>query len=391
MKNNQIYMYVSCWNQHGGGPGLNLYTFDQDSGEITYLKNINAEDSFGCSCVDTEKNKLYVNNEVVDFPGAPCQSGRIFIYDLDPETGDATECMRLTTECPNPAYVSLDPTGSYLFEAHHSLPVPMPIVKHVRKEDGTFERIYAYPEKCVQVYALDENGLPVKMVDCVDHGSTTEWVEANPHSAVFSPSGKVIAVADKGRGYLYLYTFDYETERLQLLSRTLTDVEGAHPRYVAFHPTKPFVYVNHEASLDGNCYVSAFRYNDEGETEKINMIDVLDHSLPLKPENRLEQQGLAIDNEGKYLYTILNSADAIGVMAIDQDSGALSLVENVPVAGTWARGIAISPNGQYVLSACLDTGEISSFRRREDGTLELVQTYQGQPGSAYISFYQPAV
>ncbi len=387
MEKDQLYMYVSCWDEHGGAPGLSLYTFDQGTGEIAFVKDINKEESFNCSYVDKKNNKLYVNNEVVEFQDAPCQSGRIFIYDLDPETGDAVERMRFATECPNPAYVNIDPTGRYLFEAHHSLPMPMPVVKHVRKEDGTFDRIYTYPEKCVQVYKLNEEGLPEKMVECIDHGSTTQWVESNPHSAVFSPSGKLIAVADKGSGYLYLYTFDYETERLKLLSKTLTDVEGAHPRYVAFHPTKPYVFVNHEASLDGKCNVSAFRYDEAGNVEKINMVNVLIDDLPRKPGIRLEQQGFVIEPEGKYLYTLINSADAVGVLSIDEETGALSAVEDVPMTGKWARGLAVSPNGKYILTTCLDTGEICSYEIQEDGTLKLTQMHPGQLGAAYISFY----
>ncbi len=391
MKQNQMYLYLSCWDAHEGGPGLGLYLFDQDTGEIRLLKILDEEQSFNCSFVDRKRNKLYVNNEVVEFPGAPCQSGRVFIYDLDPETGDAAECMRFVTECPNPAYVSEDPTGRYLFEAHHSLPEPMPLVKHIREEDGSIKRVYTYPEKCVQAYRLDENGLIGEMVDCIDHGSTTQWVESNPHSAVWSPLANLIAVADKGSGYLYLYTFDYENERLKLLSKTLTDVPGAHPRYVAFHPTKHWVYVNHEASLDGKCNVSAFRYNEAGETEKINMVNAMTKELERDPGIRLEQQGFVIDPEGRYLYTVLNSVNAIGVMAIDQESGALTALDDAPVPGGWPRGLTISPNGKYVLATSLITGEIYSYEKQEDGTLKLLQTCPGQRGAAYISFYQPAV
>ncbi len=385
----QLYMYLSCWNVWKGGPGLALYTFDQETGELVFRKRINEENSFGCSCVDVKRKKLYVNNEITDFRNAPCQSGRIFVYDLDPETGDARERMRFTTECPNPAYVSLDPSGHYLFEAHHSLPEPLPIVRHVREEDGSIKRTYTYQEKCVMVYALDAEGDPEGIVDFVDHGDPEKWVESNPHSAVFSPSGKLIAVADKGTGYLYLYTFDEQKERLKLLSQTRTDVAGAHPRYVVFHPTKPYLYVNHEASLDGKCNVSAFRYEEDGAVQKINMVNALVRELPQDPDTRLEQQGLAMDPDGKYLYTVINSADVIGVMAIDQKSGALTAVDAVPVPGSWPRGVAVSPNGKYVLAACLGTGEIHVYAKGEDGGLQLVYTDPGMPGAAYLTFYQP--
>ncbi|MDC7287536.1 lactonase family protein [Blautia schinkii] len=384
---NKVFMYVSSWAEHGGVPGLGLYTFDQESGAIKFVRKISDHNSFNGSCVYEQKNKLYVNNEVMHYMGAPCASGRIFVYELNPETGEATETDKVVTGCPNPAYVSVDPTGRYLFEAHHSF--PMGVALHNRNEDGSIDTRITYAEADIQVYELDEKGIPEALVENVNHGDITKKSEAHPHCAVFSPSGKLLAVADKGDGHLYLYTFDYEQKRLCLLSRTLTDKEGASPRYVAFHPTKPYLFVNHEASYDGKCYVTAFKYDENGNVKRLCVENVLDTSLPVKQNTRLEQQGFVISPDGKCLYTLINAADVIGVMEINQQNGKLTAIQNIDIPGTRPRGLAISPNGRYILSSCLVGGELTSYEIQDDGTLKVACKGPAQPGASYMSFYKP--
>lgn len=387
MDKNKVFMYVSSWAEHGGAPGLGLFLADLKSGAITFLEEINNKESFNGSCIDTGKKKLYVNNEVPVYEGAPCASGRIFIYDLDPETGKAREAGRVSTRCPNPAYLSLDPGGNYLFEAHHSCEAA--VARYVRNEQGQLEAVYTCAEAAVQVYERDEAGMPGLLVDDIDHLSYGDGAEAHPHCVVFSPSGKLIAVADKGTGFLYLYAFDYEKKRLRLLNKMLTDKAGAAPRYVLFHPVKPFLFVNHEASYDGKCYVTCFRYQEDGELERICVVNALDQSLPVKIGTRLEQQGFVMEPGGKYLYTLINAADVIAVLEVDERSGELKLLQNIPVPGKRPRGLAIFPNGKFLVASCLVGGELISFKIEKDGRLSMACKGPSQPGASYMSFYAP--
>lgn len=387
MEADKVFMYVSSWAEHGGVPGLGLFLADQETGEITFVEKISDTDSFNGSCIDEKKHKLYVNNEVPYVEESGCATGRIFVYDLDPVSGKATEIRRVVTECPNPAYVSLDSTGEFLFEAHHSCGAS--VARHVRNEAGELQVFYTHAEAAVQVYYLDVNGMPMGLADSIDHADYDNGIEAHPHCAVVSPSRKLVAVADKGTGYLHLYTFDYEKKQLVLLNKVLTDCPGASPRYVLFHPTEPFLFVNHEASYDGKCYVTSFRYQEDGSLERICVVNVLDQSLPVKTNTRLEQQGFVMDLKGNYLYTLINAADVIGVLEVNQDTGELTVLQNIEIPGVRPRGLAIFPNGKYVLSTCLVGGELTSFKIEADGRLTVAQKGPSQPGASYVSFYQP--
>lgn len=386
--NNLIYMYVSSWNEHGGAPGLGFYTFDQEDGTFQFICRINDQNSFNGSCVDEARRKLYVNNEVPHFLGSPCMSGRIFVYDLDPETGMPAEYARIATNCPNPAYVSLDPSGEYLFEAHHSTPSPSGIVFHEKKPSGEFETRMVYMESDLQVYRLDADGIPQALVENIDMRKAQENHASHPHSAVFSPSGKLLAVADKGSGYLFLFTFDKETHQLHLLNKVLTDCPEASPRYVLFHPTLPYLYVNHEASYDGHCYITAFRYTEDGGLQRICVENVLDPELPVKTDTRLEQQGFVMHPDGSFFYSLINAADVIAAMKIDPETGAFTTIQNLKIPGCRPRGLAISPNGRYVISTCLVGGELTSYQIEENGLLTVKEQGKPQPGASYISFFK---
>ena len=169
----------------------------------------------------------------------------------------------------------------------------------------------------------------------------------------------------------------------------MTDVEGAHPRYALFHPAEPYLFVNHEASLDGGCYVSAFRYRENGLLERTDRINALNlcHPELIHAPIRLEQQGFVINPAKRCLYTLINSANVLAVLRFDRN-GKLFRIQNVPVEGIWPRGLTITPNGRYVLATCLDSGEIIRYQTEEDGTLRTGSVIGKQKGASWITFYQ---
>ena len=389
MKNrNKLYMYVSSWREHGGAPGLACYTFDQEKGIILSEAHwIDRQNSFGLSCLDPKRNLLYIANEVIRYRDAVCDSGRIFVYRLDPASGRAALFAVVPTMCPNPSGLTVNREGTYLFVAHHS--VEGGIAVHKRTPDGRIGYRIVKAEADVQAYRLDENGIPAELVCNINHERYQEATHAHPHSAVLSPSGKYLAVVDKGSGFLYFYEMDPASGALILRNKILTDVEGAHPRCVLFHPAEPYLFVNHEASLDGSCNVSGFRYSEDGALDRTDCIDALDvcHPELVHAPIRLEQQGFVMNPAKRCLYTLINAANILAVLQFDEH-GKLFRVQNVSVKGIWPRGLAITPNGRYVLATCLDTGEIIRYSVKEDGTLCPGSVIDRQKGASWITFFQ---
>lgn len=180
-----------------------------------------------------------------------------------------------------------------------------------------------------------------------------------------------------------MYTVDPETEKLKLLSRTMSDAPLSESRYCAFHPTKPYFFVNHEHSAHGKMMVSAFRYDEDGNLTLINKVNCL-------PEGASADcgQGFCISHDGKYLYNLLNGYNAVAVLGIHQETGEISLLQQIPVEGVHPRICALSPDGRFLITTCLG-GEIAVYRVGEDGLLTRTEHSAHLRGSAYITFFDP--
>lgn len=381
----EYWMYLSLWKEHGGAPGIDLYSANAETGEISFCRKLEEKISFGCSFVDEKRKILYVCNEDEKLWGAPCETGRIYGYQISAEDGSLTELFRRDTYCANPCYVSMDASGEYLVVAHIS--ASGKIAKMKKGPDGKYAPEIISRDTLLELYAVNEDGTLGDLLDVKMHevDPASKFKASLMHCAVFSPSGNLFAVCDKGDGHVYLYTIDRERRELKLLSRTMTDVRGATPRYCVFHPTKPYFVVNHEKMQDGRMAVSSFRYTEDGEVEKIDTADVLPAGCVVPPRTQYEQQGLCISNDGAYVYSCLKGPNAVAVLALKED-GALRVLQHAPISGEWPRGLAILPGGKFVTASCLASGDVASYAVGADGCLQRVCAVTGSRGGTYMSF-----
>lgn len=397
MTEKKIFMYVSLWKEHGGAPGLGLFTFDTQSGEIEPVKQLNDKISFNCSRVDSAHNRMYLCNETDVLEGVNYSSGRIYGYQLDPLTGEVSELFHKETFCPNPAYLNFDDTGKYMIVAHHSSPANITTIE--RDEDGNFMPVVTFNDSVVELFSMKEDGTIGELLDVKKHESKMPLFDrfgrrtnTHPHCVVKSPSGNLFAVCDKGDGCVYLYTIDREKEELRLCGKYLSDEEGCAPRYCAFHPSLPYLFINHEHEHNGRMTVSAFRYEEDGTMEKIGVYSVLPEGFVLG-EGHFEQQGFCIHPSGKYVYSVIHSAysiNCVSVLAVKEESGELELIQNQPIEGVWPRGCALSLDGRFLVTSCLASGDIAVYRVKEDGTLYPTGSKAKLQGGSYISFYKPS-
>lgn len=379
------WMYLSLWNEHGGAPGLGLFSVNAETGELAFQKQLNDRLSLGCSCVDPKRNVLYVCNETEKVRGVPYETGRVYGYKISPEDGSLTELFCLETACPNPAYVSLDASGQYMVIAHHSVGGGIALLE--KDADGNIEPKLIQRQAYLQLYAVNEDGTPGKLLDVktqqVDPRSP--FGGSHLHCAVFSPDGELFAVCDKGGMDVSLYTIDRERQELKLLSRTPTGANGSPPRYCVFHPTKPYFVVNHEHMKKDQMVVSSYRYTADGAVEKVCSVDVRPEGCVEPPKKHFEQQGLCISADGSRVYTCLNGPNTVCVLSLD-DNGQLQIMQQQPISGEWPRGLAIVPGGKFVVASSLVSGDVTTYAVQEDGSLRPAGFTANLRGGAYMSF-----
>ena len=386
--NKKHWMYLGLWAEHGGAPGLGLFSADCESGSLQLEKQLDHEISFGASYYDPKRGILYLCNEIDKIFGVQYETGRIYGYKVSPSDGSLTELFRQDTFCPFPDYVSFTADKKYMIVPHHSWATGITNIE--KDENGNYVPVTRWMDSAIDLFRMKPDGTIDKLVDVKKHRFDRRRKDyenkvtiPHPHCAVRSPSGKLFAVCDKGDCHVYMYTVDPEKEELKLLSRTMSDAPLSESRYCAFHPTKPYFFVNHEHSAHGKMIVSAFRYDEDGNLTFINKVDC----LPVG-ETAKCGQGFCISKDGKYLYNLLNGYNAVAVLGIDQDSGELSVLQRIPVDGGNPRICALSPDGAFLITTCL-TGEIAVYQVGEDGLLTKTEHTANLRGSAYITFFDP--
>lgn len=393
MNANSLYMYVSQWGEKMGAPGLSLFAFDPASGAMEKLAQLDAEKSFGCSFIDPVKNVMYVCNEGNLFPQAGYNTGRVYCYRLDPATGAITELNHRETYCPYPSYLSPDPTGRYLVVSNHSWTTYVTTAE--KTADGRITPVNIPNDSLINLFALNEDGSLGAMTDIKKHTPAPglrytlehRLTTPHPHCAVRSPSGRLYAVCDKGDGHLYLYAIDKETRQLKLLSRTLTDAPDSEPRYCVFHPTLPYLYVNHEHTPGDRITVTAFRYEEDGRLERLGALNA-DPGSRQPPETIRQQQGMCIAPNGKYVYTQAHGYNLLFVLAVDERTGLLCQQQAVPLEGIWPRAVTTSPDGRFVITTSLQ-GTMAVYAVGADGFLTDTGHRAHAQGGGYISFFHP--
>lgn len=380
----ELFAYISSWNNFGGEPGIGRYKFDAENGELAFIDMCNTTDPFNVTYFDKKRNILYASNEVngqKEFHGSG--GGRIFAYKIGKE-GRLTKINSVNTFCPNPAYITLNADGSRMLVANYS---GFSAASKIEKDAfGKYHLQIVYDDAAVELFEILPDGSIGELLDVALHtGSGPRPLQAHsrPHCVVRSPSGKLFAVCDKGSDRVYMYTICEDT--LTLCGAPYQDVHGSMPRYCVFHPTAPYLYVNHEGSTG----LSVFHYTEAGKLTPIGSYrTVMEYSAePARDVSHDEQQGLVISADGQFIYDMVNGPDVIAVLRIDQSTGVPALVQNQKIsAGSWLRGGALSPDGKFLITASLKPGSVEVFRVKADGTLESGNCVLTQSAAAYVTF-----
>ncbi len=382
-----------------------LLDFDEEGGALRHLDTQFPELSCNCTVFDRERQILYITNELHENPDYPKGGGGlVWAFRYDAQSRCFTPLSRVESSCPCPAYLSLDRTKRYLVCANHSS--FNAVTRAVKGPDGFWHTEVIYDDAFVGLFRLKEDGAIGELVDVKKHSAypaPPHTLHAHPHTALMSPDGKFFACCDKGDSHIYFYTLDYEKEELRLCGEPFHDCEGASPRYCAFHPTKKLFFVNHERDMR----VTAFRYDENGALEKLGSAFALPEELlglptpavrealhgesALPPADGLwplEQQGFCLSADGRFLYDMLNGADAVAVFAVEKETGALTRLQTVPVEGRWVRGGVLSPDGRFLVVSALQSGGVSVFPICPNGTLGACVSRVELRGGSYLTFLQ---
>ena len=204
------------------GDGINIYRLNGDAAAWTHVQLVGDLLNPSFLAFDRQQRCLYTVHG---------DSSEISAFRIDPRSGELAFLNQQSTQGKNPVHLTIDPSNKFVVVANH-----------VTTKDYV---------SSLAVLALNEDGSLGAMTDHVPLKGKlgphrVEQPFPKPHQVQYDPGDRFIVVPDKGLDLIFTYTLDPAGKLNLIESAPAHAREGAGPRHVSFHPTRPFVYVLNE-------------------------------------------------------------------------------------------------------------------------------------------------
>jgi 6-phosphogluconolactonase len=269
-------------------------------------------------------------------------------YAIDRHTGALRMLNRLPSGGSGTAYLSLDRTGRFILLAH-------------------------YGSASVTVIQIDSDGSLGKLTSFVQHSARRPADGGappvpRPHATVPSPDNRFVIVPDLGLNKIFVYKFDAEKGVLAIPATVVDLPPDDGPRHFIFSPDGKFGYLI--AQTSGN--VEVFRWDQPAGT--LSLVQTAT-SFPkgLDAINMSAEIGMTPD--GKFLYESNRRThgpshdqgpDSIVAYQVNQETGALTKVQDLDMGGSIPRCFSIDPTGEFMVVGGQQTNRVELYRIDHD-------------------------
>lgn len=327
-----MFAYVGCYttpDRKGRGEGIAVYRIDADSGLWSRVQLLADVPNPSFLTIDRGQRFLY------------CVHGgntyrAVSAFAIEPESGRLAYLNTQDSGGANPVHLDIHPGGRFMVVASYTdgMVASLPI-----NPDGTLG-----PRSDLGAQTGEHGPHP------------TEQAGPHPHHNPFDPTGRFVAVPDKGLDRTFIYRFDAERGRLLPGDPPSVAAQpGAGPRHAAFHPRLPYAYIINE--LDST--ITTFAY--DAERGALNPYQTVS-TLPPDFTGANTTAEIAIAPSGRFLYGSNRGHDSIAVFAIDQSTGALASRGWEPSGGRMPRFFTLDPAGNFLYAANQESDTIVAFR-----------------------------
>jgi 6-phosphogluconolactonase len=354
-----IWVYVGTYTWPGTkSQGIYVQKLDLASGALTPAE-LAAETTHPTFIALHPNGKfLYAANEMGDFRKQ--KSGAVSAFAIDAATGKLTLLNQQPSGGPGCCFVSVDGGGKNALVAN-------------------------YGGGSAAVLPIGEDGRLAEPSAIVKHegkGPNAKRQEApHAHSVKTDPTGRFALVADLGIDKLMIYRFDAAKGTLVPNDPPAAVLApGSGPRHFAFSADQRFVYVISELANT----VTAYSYDGaRGALSEIQTIT----TLPEGFSRESTTAEVVIHPSGKFLYGSNRGHDSIAIFAVDQATGKLKSLGQVPSGGKNPRNFNIDPSGQWLLCANQNSNNIVVFRiDAGTGALKATGTPAAVPQAVCVKF-----
>jgi 6-phosphogluconolactonase len=228
----------------------------------------------------------------------------------------------------------------------------------------------SYGNGRLNVYPLDERGMPGKAVTTIDEG------KREAHCVLPSPDNRNLYIPYvKGNLALLQYAYDGKTGAVTPLEPSdAGPPQGTGPRHMAYHPKLPMVYFSNEQGIG----LSTYRRGENGQLKIEQDINIL---APGMSKTGLSASDLLVTPDGRFLFAGLRGHgqdfDRIARYHISENGHAellgLTQADKIP----W--GLTLSPDSRFLLVAATTGATLTAYRISDQGDLKRAATLKWEP------------
>ena len=320
-------LYVGTYTDDHRSDGIYLVRMDRRSGQLVSLGSVNAGPNPSFLALHPRANVLYAVNEI--------DNGAVAALAIAPGSGALSKAGVVESRGAAPCYVSVDKSGRICLVANYDggsvalLPIG---------SDGALGTATTLIAHTGQGPVADRQSKP------------------HAHCIVADPANRHALAADLGADRVFVYRLDAERKSLSPVKGGEAVMRaGAGPRHLAFHPTRPFVFVSCE--LDST--VATLRFDSESGALSLAGTQ---STLPAGWTGTNYPADIHVAPSGHTVYVSNRGHNSIAVFSV-APSGALSLVETVPTDGDWPRNFTLDRTGRWLLVANQKSNSIVVFAR----------------------------
>lgn len=340
-----LYMFVGSCNQptpyfaNANGEGLSVFAFDPDTGAATLAANYPGIDNPTFLSVTPDARRIYANSE--KFGHA---QGLVTALSFDPISATLNHLDMAPSRGSITSHNSFSADGRFLLATNYA--------------DGSDG-----PDQSVAVFPITERPAISPACCSVAHagrGPNDERQErSHAHFVHQLPSG-VVAVADLGLDQVLFYDLEEHGQLSHKQSVDLSPETG--PRHLAWTRDGAFLFVVGELSST----VSSLSIKDP---DNIRTIDT--HSTVAATPIGNHCSDIQVSTDDRHLYVGNRGDDTLASFEILANGG-LSRIGITSCGGVTPRALALSPCGNWLLSANQDSDLIAIFALdKETGHPEL--------------------
>jgi 6-phosphogluconolactonase len=316
----------------------------------------------------------------------------VYSFSLNPENG-AVEQLALAAEAANPSYLALSPSKKHLYAVNETTGGD---VSAYALSDGQLRFINKQPSQGASPchVALDKNAtytfvanyasgtlavFPIKADGALGEASQViqfDWKDrkappqeaSHAHSFTFDASGEYGFSCDLGASRIMAYRFAPDAAPLQA-PRTppaapLSPLQwhcsyaGSGPRHMVFHPQGKAAYVVNEL----HSTIDTLTYFDAGRFDLRQKVSSLPRGVPVTGSSAA---AIKLSPDARFLYASNRGHDSIAVYRVNRYK-ALEPVDILPSCGKTPRDFAIDPSGNFLLVCNQDSDNLVVFRIDRD-------------------------